>query len=69
MRLINYQHLNMVEKDMLLNISSKNLGFDLKSINPELIKRYIKVKGRSSEGSTITSENEMNRLRQLGNSA
>lgn len=51
------------------DVSSQNLGFDLKSVNPELVKRYIEVKGRAGEGPVMISENEMNRLRQLGESA
>ena len=51
------------------DVSSQNLGFDLKSLDPELIKRYIEVKGRAAEGPVMISENEMNRLRQLGKSA
>ena len=51
------------------DVSSQNLGFDIKSVDPELIKRYIEVKGRAAEGPVMLSENEMNRLRQLGTSA
>lgn len=51
------------------DVSKENLGFDLKSVNAELIKRYIEVKGRAAEGPVMLSENEMNRLRQLGDSA
>ena len=51
------------------DVSSQNYGYDLKSINPDLIKRYIEVKGRAAEGPVMISENEMNRLRQLGSSA
>ena len=39
-------------------------------ISPEEIKRYIEVKGRSgADGSVMLSENEMNRLAQLGDAA
>ncbi|MEA2096573.1 MAG: DUF3883 domain-containing protein, partial [Candidatus Cloacimonadota bacterium] len=38
-------------------------------VDAELIKRYIEVKGRAGEGPVMISENEMNRLRQLGDSA
>jgi len=51
------------------DVSAQNLGFDLKSVDAELIKRYIEVKGRASEGPVMISENEMNRLRQLGDTA
>lgn len=45
------------------------MGYDLRSVNAELIKRYIEVKGRAAEGPVMISENEMNRLRQLGEAA
>jgi hypothetical protein len=53
-----------------VNVSANNEGYDIKSISPEEIKRYIEVKGRSgNDGSVMLSENEMNRLAQLGDSA
>ncbi|MBP6872704.1 MAG: DUF3883 domain-containing protein [Bacteroidales bacterium] len=51
------------------DVSADNEGFDIRSVNPHGIKRYIEVKGRSAEGGVMLSENEMNRLAQLGNSA
>ncbi|CAN5759830.1 hypothetical protein BH20ACI4_BH20ACI4_20820 [soil metagenome] len=52
------------------DVSANNEGYDIRSINPEHIKRYIEVKGRSgADGSVMISENEMNRLAQLGDSA
>lgn len=51
------------------DVSANNEGYDIRSINSELIKRYIEVKGRSVDGGIMLSENEMNRLAQLGNSA
>ena len=51
------------------DVSANNEGYDIKSINPEEIKRYIEVKGRSAEGGIMLSENEMNRLAQLGDAA
>jgi superfamily II DNA or RNA helicase len=52
------------------DVSANNEGFDIRSISPEEIKRYIEVKGRSADdGSVMLSENEMNRLAQLGNAA
>ncbi|MAM23118.1 MAG: helicase [Croceibacter sp.] len=51
------------------DVSGDNVGFDLKSISPNLIKRYIEVKGRAADGGVMISENEMNRLRQLGTTA
>ena len=52
------------------DVSANNEGYDIRSINAEQIKRYVEVKGRSgSDGSVMVSENEMNRLAQLGDSA
>jgi hypothetical protein len=52
------------------DVSANNEGYDVKSISPEELKRYIEVKGRSSnDGSVMLSENEMNRLSQLGDAA
>ncbi|WP_341228324.1 helicase-related protein [uncultured Arcticibacterium sp.] len=52
------------------DVSANNEGYDIKSISNEELKRYIEVKGRSgSDGSVMLSENEMNRLAQLGNAA
>lgn len=53
-----------------IDVSADNVGFDIKSISPNQIKRYIEVKGRSgADGSVMLSENEMNRLTQLGDSS
>jgi superfamily II DNA or RNA helicase len=52
------------------DVSAKNEGYDIRSISPDELKRYIEVKGRSGpDGSVMLSENEMNRLAQLGDSA
>jgi len=52
------------------DVSANNEGYDIRSISPEEIKRYIEVKGRSAaDGSVMLSENEMNRLAQLGDAA
>lgn len=51
------------------DVGAENLGYDLRSVDAELIKRYIEVKGRSAEGPVMISENEMNRLQQLGEAA
>jgi superfamily II DNA or RNA helicase len=52
------------------DVSANNEGYDIRSISPEQIKRYIEVKGRSgSDGSVMLSENEMFRLEQLGDTA
>jgi len=51
------------------DVSQLNLGYDIKSVNRDFSKRYIEVKGRSAVGGVMLSENEMNRLGQLGDSA
>lgn len=51
------------------DVSSQNLGYDIKSIDKYEIKRYIEVKGRSQTDGVMLSENEWNRLAQLGNKA
>ncbi len=51
------------------DVSKENAGYDIRSINPEFLKRYIEVKGRNIEGGVMLSENEMNRLSQLGDNA
>ncbi|UZJ38781.1 helicase-related protein [Prosthecochloris sp. SCSIO W1103] len=51
------------------DVSKQNEGYDIKSISPEYLKRYIEVKGRSEDGGVMLSENEMNRLAQLGDNA
>jgi superfamily II DNA or RNA helicase len=48
------------------DVSKNNEGFDIRSVSPELLKRYIEVKGRNFESGVMLSENEMNRLSQLG---
>ncbi len=53
-----------------VDVSANNEGYDIRSISPEELKRYIEVKGRSgNDGSVMLSENEMNRLAQLGDAA
>jgi hypothetical protein len=51
------------------DVSADNLGYDVRSTSPELLKRYIEVKGRSGTGGVMLSENEMFRLGQLDDSA
>ncbi len=52
------------------DVSANNEGYDIRSRSSEDLKRYIEVKGRSgSDGSVMVSENEMNRLAQLGDAA
>jgi SNF2 family DNA or RNA helicase len=53
-----------------VDVSANNEGYDIRSVSPEELKRYIEVKGRSgADGSVMLSENEMNRLAQLGDTA
>jgi superfamily II DNA or RNA helicase len=51
------------------DVSANNEGYDIRSVSPEGLKRYIEVKGRSATGGIMLSENEMNRLGQLGEAA
>jgi len=52
------------------DVSANNEGYDIRSISSAELKRYIEVKGRSGpDGSLMLSENEMNRLAQLGDAA
>ena len=51
------------------DVSAENVGFDIRSVDKEGIKRYIEVKGRSGEDGVMLTENEMNRLSQLGENA
>jgi superfamily II DNA or RNA helicase len=51
------------------DVSANNEGYDIRSVSPEGLKRYIEVKGRSQTGGIMLSENEMNRLGQLGDAA
>lgn len=52
------------------DVSANNEGYDIRSLSPQELKRYIEVKGRSGpDGSVMLSENEMNRLAQLGEAA
>jgi SNF2 family DNA or RNA helicase len=51
------------------DVSAANLGYDIRSASKDFLKRYIEVKGRSSIGGVMVSENEMFRLGQLGDSA
>ena len=51
------------------DVSANNEGYDIRSENPLGIKRYIEVKGRSGMDGVMLTENEMNRMAQLGDSA
>jgi len=52
-----------------VDVSKDNEGYDIKSVNKDMLKRYIEVKGRSATGGVMLSENEMYRMNQLGESA
>lgn len=52
-----------------VDVSSENVGYDIRSVSSDGVKRYIEVKGRSRTDGVMLSENEMNRLAQLGNRA
>lgn len=46
------------------------IGYDVLSVDPNTrVKRYIEVKGRAGTGEVMISENEWNRLGQLGDTA
>jgi len=52
------------------DVSANNEGYDIRSISRVELKRYIEVKGRSGpDGGVMISENEINRLAQLGDAA
>ena len=48
------------------DVSLDNIGYDIRSTDVDGNKRYIEVKGRSGDDGIMLSENEMNRLSQLG---
>lgn len=50
--------------------SANNEGYDIRSTDPEGLKRYIEIKGRNADDSNVMlSENEIHRLAQLGDAA
>ncbi len=51
------------------DVSADNVGYDIKSQRSEGEIRYIEIKGRAHSGAIILTENEVNRLRQLGDRA
>lgn len=51
------------------DVSADNVGYDIRSMAADGSKRYIEVKGRSGTDGVMLSENEMNRLAQLGDRA
>ena len=52
-----------------VDVSAENVGYDVRSMDGEGQKRYIEVKGRAMTDGVMLSENEMNRLAQLGRRA
>ena len=52
-----------------IDVSADNVGYDIRSEASDGTKRYIEVKGRASTGGVMLSENERNRLQQLGTRA
>ena len=52
------------------DVSKDNVGYDVQSVEGDgVTKRYIEVKGRSGTDGVMLSENEKNRLEQLGEKA
>ena len=51
------------------DVSKKNLGYDIRTTGPDGMKRYVEVKGRAGVDGVMLSENEVNRLQQLGERA
>lgn len=52
-----------------VDVSKGNVGYDIRSVGADGMKRYIEVKGRSGTDGVMLSENEWNRLTQLGKRA
>lgn len=52
-----------------VDVSADNVGYDVRSAAADGTKRYIEVKGRAMTDGVMLSENEMNRLAQLGDKA
>ena len=52
-----------------VDVSKDNVGYDVRAICPDGSKRYIEVKGRAGTDGVMLSENEVNRLQQLGDKA
>ena len=51
------------------DVSKDNVGYDIRSTASDGQKRYIEVKGRAATDGVMLSENEWNRLTQLGKRA
>jgi len=54
---------------LVMNVSAENVGYDVRSERTNNEIRYIEVKGRAETGMIIITENEVNRLKQLGDKA
>jgi len=52
-----------------VDVSSANAGYDIRSKCPDGTRMYIEVKGRAGKNGVMLSDNEWNRLAQLGDSA
>lgn len=52
-----------------IDVSEENIGYDIRSVATDGTKRYIEVKGRAATDGVMLSENERNRLQQLGSRA
>ena len=52
-----------------VDVSKDNVGYDIRTTDAEGNKRYVEVKGRAGEDGVMLSENEVNRLQQLGDRA
>lgn len=51
------------------DVSKDNVGYDIRTTGPDGMKRYVEVKGRAGTDGVMLSENEVNRLQQLGEKA
>jgi hypothetical protein len=52
-----------------VDVSKDNVGYDIRTTDKEGNKRYVEVKGRAGTDGVMLSENEVNRLEQLGDRA
>lgn len=63
---IEYESNNNAEVE---DVSKDNVGYDVRSTRSNGEIRYIEVKGRAGSGIIVLTENEVNRLKQLGDKA
>lgn len=52
-----------------VDVSKDNVGYDIRTTDKDGNKRYVEVKGRAGSDGVMLSENEVNRLQQLGEKA